>query len=345
VKRDEGRRRRELERLAKEQAKLSTLEQARLEVETYENRLSVLRSIHKEQSASWDWDEISVSLAPLPPARTSFNEFKSRCALALKPADNSENRVQDGLITDERLYQEALQAHHTAKAEWETLKTLARQILAGECQSHIRALETINPFDEIADLGSALHFIAHDATVMECSLKVNGIQAVPSEIKALTSTGKLSVRAMPRAQFHEVYQDHICSCVLRVAREIFAVLPVQTCLITALADWLDSSTGRTSEQPVLSVAFAREEIARMNFERLDPSDAIDNVFHRGDFKASRKSGAFAPIIPLTPADLPKPDKAVADIAGILQLAHRMHQGIKAELAKLQTESSLGERTV
>ena len=39
----------ELQRRAKEQAKLSALEQARLEVETYENRIDVLLSVHKEQ--------------------------------------------------------------------------------------------------------------------------------------------------------------------------------------------------------------------------------------------------------------------------------------------------------
>ena len=47
--REAQRRLRELERQAKEQAKLSAIEQARLEVERFENQLEVLLSVHKER--------------------------------------------------------------------------------------------------------------------------------------------------------------------------------------------------------------------------------------------------------------------------------------------------------
>jgi hypothetical protein len=47
----------------------------------------------------------------------------------------------------------------------------------------------------------------------------------------------------------------------------------------------------------------RTALARLDFERLDPSDAVEGFLHRGDFKASRKTGAFAPIAPLTPAQI------------------------------------------
>ena len=52
LEREETKRQKELERRLKEQAKLSALEQARLAVETYENELEVLLSVHKERSAS-----------------------------------------------------------------------------------------------------------------------------------------------------------------------------------------------------------------------------------------------------------------------------------------------------
>ena len=51
--REAQKRQRELERRAQEQAKQSAEEQARLEVETYENRLEVLLSVHKEQGDTW----------------------------------------------------------------------------------------------------------------------------------------------------------------------------------------------------------------------------------------------------------------------------------------------------
>ena len=65
---------RELERQAKEQAKLSQQEQARLEVERYENRLEVLLSLHKEYGGPWDWSSIAANLPPPCPRNLSFHE-------------------------------------------------------------------------------------------------------------------------------------------------------------------------------------------------------------------------------------------------------------------------------
>jgi hypothetical protein len=90
---------------------------------------------------------------------------------------------------------------------------------------------------------------------------------------------------------------------LRVAREIFALLPADTLLITATVEAVDTRTGQNVEQPVLSAVVAREALAPLEFDRLDPSDAIGGFMHRGDFKATRRSGAFLPITPFNANDL------------------------------------------
>ena len=96
-------------------------------------------------------------------------------------------------------------------------------------------------------------------------LKVSGKQIIPAEVKTLTASEKVSVKPMPKGLFHEIYLDYLCGCVLRVAREIFALLPVDTVLVTAAADSLDSRTGHTVEQPVVSVALPRADVALLNF--------------------------------------------------------------------------------
>lgn len=169
---------------------------------------------------------------------------------------------------------------------------------------------------------------------LECILKVNGIDAIPNEVKTLTSTGKLSVKPMPKGRFHEVYQDYVCGCVLRVAREVFAFLPVQTLLVTALADLFDTGTGETAEQPVLSVSIPRAEVEKLNFDRLDPSDAIEKFVHRGDFKATRKSGAFQPITPLTPAEIaPEPVEKMG-LDDLLSNVRRLRAELQEEIDEL-----------
>ena len=336
--REAQRRLRELERQAKEQAKLSAIEQARLEVETFENRLELLLSVHKERGETWDWTAIAASLPPPRPKRHSYNEQQAKqraVVLPLAQKESAEVLTERARLKDDEEFQSASRAYSEQMAEWEKLKSLARRILTGEYKAFTEALVELNPFAEISDLGSAIHFTVHTVKLVECVLKVNGKQAIPTELKTLTASGKVSVKPMPRRRFHEIYQDYVCGCMLRVARELFALFPVETVLVTALVEALDTGTGQDTEQPVLSVAFPRAAVACLDFDRLDPSDAIQNFEHRGDFKASRKTEAFQPIIPLTPADIST--AAIEDLSfeGLLSSIQKLRDELKAEIARFR----------
>jgi hypothetical protein len=339
--REAQKRQRELERRAKDQAKLSAIEQARLEVETHENQLEVLLSVHKQQGETWDWIALAASLSPLPPQRNSHHELRARQQLEVSTQQEDQSAViERARLLDEQEFQDAHGRYAQDKAAWEKMTGLARRILAGEHKAYIEALVELNPFEEISHLGSSLHFTVHTPKLVECRLKVNGRQAIPSESKSLTATGKVSVKAMPKARFHEIYQDYVCACVLRVAREILALLPADTLLVTASADELDSRTGQIVEQPVLSAAIPRTDSARLDFDRLDPSDAMENFAHRGDFKASRKSGAFEAITPLTPVDLSPSSPENTDSHSLLTDVRRCREELKAETEKLKPQPTV-----
>ena len=348
--RESQRHQRELEQRAKEQAKLSAIEQARLEVEQFENQLDGLLSIHKEQSESVDWEEFASSLPPPAPQKKSYHELetKQRLMVLLSNQKHFEDaQIKRAQLQDEREFQEASQAYTDQKAKWETLKDLSRRVLAGEHKAYTRALVEFNPFVEMSDLGSSIHFTVHSANLIECILKINGRQAIPAEVKMLTASGKVSIKPMPKGRFHEIYQDYLCGCVLRVAREVFALLPVDTILIRALADSLDSRTGHTIEQPVLSVIMPRVGVSCLTFDQLDPSEALDNFQRRGDFKTSRKSEYFDPIIPLTPADIVHNSIEEMDFNDLIVHVHKMREELKETkcisplaLSELQTNPTL-----
>jgi hypothetical protein len=306
--REAKRHQKELQRRLKEQAKLSALEQARLEVEAHENELDVLLSIHKERSAAVDWRALASGLPPHEPARLARHEL---AALA------TQTGVEEAREVDEREYQNARARYETEFAQWEKMHSLARRVLAGEPRAYTEAVSESSALTEISNLGSSIHMTVHDARVIECELKVKGRDVIPTDVKSLTSTGKLVVKAILKTRFHEIYQDYVCGCVLRLAREMFALLPVDTVILTATVDGIDSRTGHTVELPVLSVAATRSEIERLTFEHLDPSDAFENFQHRGDVMTSRKSGEFIPIIPLSPADVASPSPETMDFTSLV----------------------------
>jgi hypothetical protein len=340
--REAQKRLRELERQAKDQARLSALEQAKLEVETHENRLELLLSVHKEQGPAWDWTAVAASLPPHCPQKSSHHELRAKQKAALLLTAQPEATaamLEQARAQDAATYQNLVAQYDQATDQWATLKKLSRRILAGDPQAYREALVELSPLAEISDLGSTIHFTVHDTHLLECVLKVKSLQAIPAEIKTVTSTGKLSVKPMPKARFHELYQDYICSCMLRVAREAFAVLPIDRLLITASADAPNVRKGQPQEQPVLSAIMTRTALARLNFETLDPSDALESFTHRGDFKATRKAGAFAPITPLTPEDAQSQSPEAPPAGDLLLAVRRMREDLKADIAKLTPVSA------
>jgi len=220
------------------------------------------------------------------------------------------------------------------KEEWQKFENLSRRVLAGELKAYAEVLKDYSPFAEISGLGSSVRVTVHNAELLGCVLKIKGVQVIPEEVKTLTVAGRVSIKPMPRSRFHELYQDYICACLLRVARELFALLPVETVLATASADSLDPRTGQPVAQPVLSAAIKRAVMAGLQFQRLDPSHAMENFVHRGDFKASRKSGAFEPISPLTPADLTETTRKTVGFEDLLAKVRSLREEMKTEIGRL-----------
>jgi hypothetical protein len=80
-------------------------------------------------------------------------------------------------------------------------------------------------------------------------------------------------------------------------------------------------------------------LTRLDFDRLDPSDAMENFLHRGDFKASRGSSEFNPISPLTPNDLPRPSPESMDFRDLIITVRRFRDELRTEREKLRPQPS------
>ena len=141
-----------------------------------------------------------------------------------------------------------------------------------------------------------------------------------------------------------MYQDYVCSCALRVAREVLALLPVDMLIVTVNVTALQSSTGKEAETPVLSVAMPRQILERLDFARLDPSDSMENFKHRGDAMASRKSGEFTAIVPLKPSDAAQDKSAKLSLADVLKRVREMRDELSVKLKKSEPETQTTAET-
>lgn len=291
---------RQAEKSRKIAQKRQELESAQYEVEEYESRIEAIKSVHKDCGEEWDWESIRGSLPPFNSGEIGPNEKKAKDTLAnYKPAflDKVFNRTG---VKKHELEEEiaiARQKDKDSYEEWQELVDVAQKVLNGDLQTYKYVLEELSPFADISELGSSLGFAFENPRYLEITLYVHFDGVIPKEVKSFTQSGKLSVRQRPKSQYLELYQDYVCSCVLRLARETFAILPVETVYIHAIGELLNAKTGHIEECPILSVMIPKKTLKRLNFENIDCSDSMANFNHNMRFK---KSQGFEIVEKVTP---------------------------------------------
>lgn len=312
--RDAKRKQRELARQQNQYEKMQELEQAAYEVDVYENHIDVIQSIHKECNPVVDWNRIALSKQPIEPQKSIAKENMARLKLhKYKPGliDRLFNRqekkrlllqqdIELAIDTDESDYKKIISSWEKEVQEWRESIDIAEALLKGEAKAKIEAIDNLKPFSEISNLGSSLSIAVHDNGLLKATINIHGTEIVPSESKSLLKSGKLSIKKMPKGKFNEIYQDYVCSCVLRIANELFSALPDQLVIVTAVDKLLNSKTGHLEEAPILSVAISRSTIISFNLETIDPSDSMSNFIHNMSFK---KTNGFERVERIVPESL------------------------------------------
>jgi hypothetical protein len=306
AERDSNRRHRELQKREKAYAKMQMLEQAAYDVDSYENHIDRLTSLHKECSSGVNWHEISAEPEPSKPIPSRPLESKAIAKeVSYKPnfidrLFGLEKRkraklalnIQKAITQDEEHNNKAEKEWKEAHDEWAFDAALAERVLNGDPQAKIYVIKQLDPFSELIALGSKLSFHVRDDGLIECDLSAHGSTVIPSEIKSLLSSGKLSVKKMPITKFNELFQDYVCSSALRIANELFSILPGEMVVVTVMDDVLNTRTGHLEELPILSAAISRDTISKMNIQTIDPSDSMRNFIHHMNFK---KASGFNPV--------------------------------------------------
>ncbi len=290
-------------------------EHARLQAEEYEARVQVLRSVHADCSPVMDWPRLATQPSPPPPTINTYETDLARRALASYQPSFLDQTFGGAQATRAKLEaqvfaaeQRASAAHAAAWAGWQHAVALlqwqqrvAGGVLGGDVEAYRAVLEYWDVFDELEELGSAVEVPYLSSREAEIDLYVNGDDVIPTQSLTLLASGKLSTKALATGVRNLLFQDYVCGSALRIARELFAVLPLQRVLVHAIVDLLDASTGQIEAQPVLSVAMPRSTFARLNFAALDASDAMKNFSHAMSFS---KTAGFRTIAALDRAALP-----------------------------------------
>jgi len=182
-------------------------------------------------------------------------------------------------------------------AEWEATRELALGVINGDQSAFSEALKHCDPFADIRELGSAIVIDFQSAQIADAAFQANGPEVIPTETKSLLKSGKVTIKKMPAGTYWELYQDYVCSCILRIGRELFAMLPINKVIVTATAEILNSATGQMENTPIVSALLVRETMDKINFENVDCSDSLKNFIHNMGFKRSEGFSAVQKVAP------------------------------------------------
>ncbi len=153
---------------------------------------------------------------------------------------------------------------------WAYYHSVSADVLKGDIDTYLQLIYEVNPLDDLLGYGSNFEFGTDNPRRMEVEFTVN---------RELLSHAS---QTMSSFEYNDLLQDFVCSLSIRVARDMFALLPVQNVMVHAVLD------GNT----VLSVKFDRDNLAKVKFGMIDPSDTVSKFTHSMSFDRMR---GFLPV--------------------------------------------------
>jgi len=248
---------RDAERRDKAKRKEAELEYAESTATAFRDYLTQITTLHIADPATIDWHARATATEPKEPRRASHHEDQARNKLeTYKPTflarllklENRrrislQNAIDAAAEQDKTDFAELSERYEQAHATWKDNKDIAERLLAGDATAFINAIRTANRFEQISDIGTKIEVRVTDDRGIYFDLNVMSEEVVPSEKYTLLQSGRLSTSEMPKGEFFELYKDYVCSCLLRVAVEAFATIPIKSVVVTALDEMINPKNG------------------------------------------------------------------------------------------------------
>ncbi|WP_081164976.1 hypothetical protein [Niastella populi] len=240
IEREEHRRASLAAKQYKAMLKQEEFENGQRAVQEYNDYIELISSTHKDSSETLNWQNIMNDPAPEKPvlkdehrssATKKLDSYKPSFFDKLFGSSKSKIKKLEALVAaapalDKKIYEKEVEQHNLDYLAWQENTALAKGVLAADVEAYKKVIEELAPFEDVKELGSGLN-IAFQKKYAIVTLAANGITVIPDFILSQTASGKVSKKKMPVQKYYELYQDYICSCALRIAREIFSFLPLE----------------------------------------------------------------------------------------------------------------------
>ncbi|MDK2981627.1 MAG: hypothetical protein PWQ55_1974 [Chloroflexota bacterium] len=283
----------------KQLAKAETFEKVNNVVELYQNLLTTVTTLHKDCCDSINWTYLSQGEPPKEIlendhfeaiAKEKKQEYHPSLITKFfrrteKKLSDLDLEIQQAIEKDNQIYKDQVKEYEDKLAKWKKEKDLALRILNGEGEAFGEVLESQLSIKKNPYIGERIDFHFSDEKPPVFELLIHPInEIIPTYILKQLKSGALSKREMPKSKRYLLYKEYVCSAVIILSREIFALLPLETITINAKCNQLNGMTGFMEEVIILSIFIPKETLDSINLQLIEPSIAIDNFSYNMDFK-------------------------------------------------------------
>ncbi|MBR1797594.1 MAG: DUF4236 domain-containing protein [Clostridiales bacterium] len=217
-------------------------------------------------------------------------------------AIKSVHKATDGYIDWEALNRDEIPSGLTKGSEeyktWENLKKFSERVLEGDVDSYFEIIDEVKPYDDLLDYGSSFEVGTDRKDVLEVEFHVKSDTVVPNIELSLKANGTVSEKEMTKTNYYALVQDYVASTMIRIARDSFALLPIDKVYVHAVDSILNRATGHEDEITILSAEFGRNQLLSLNMEMIDPSDAVSAFKHNMKFAKTTGFKAVERILPV-----------------------------------------------
>lgn len=127
--------------------------------------------------------------------------------------------------------------------KWNFLKNISRKVLSGDIDAYLETIEKMRPVNDLLEYGSSFEFGTDNPNCMEVEFQIN-------------SQNTLSDR--------ELFDEYLDACTIRVARDLFALLPVKYVIVYV----------KNGENSVLEAKFDKNIMETIDFEKKGAKEII-----------------------------------------------------------------------
>ena len=258
-----------------------------IEVQNHLADIALITTLHLEEDypRGVDWNNVLKEEEPFKKGEDGpFTKEAKEVLAANKPGffkklfgggtelKELEKEVELAKKKDEELY-----------ASWKNNKVLAEKILHEDKDAYIEALEELKLSEELGSYLRKVDFSYADSDSLNADIVLSIDDFIPEEYQTLTPTGKLSVKSYTKTDYYEIANQFVAGIVLRTARNLFNLLPIDDVFINVHEMEKSKYSGQEIEELILSIFIDRKTLDKMNMENINSFDALKNFRHEVNF--------------------------------------------------------------